>query len=252
MRRAYEALATNPSIKILNNSKAGARDNEAWIGLPSDSIGLVYNGFVPGSARLPDQAEVIDLRRRLGLKDTELVVGTVMRFVKEKDPDLWIDTAAAIYAELPCVRFLIFGYGPLESAMIERIKRLGLRDQVVMAGATTDVGLAFSAMDVVLMTSAIEGLPNVMIEAQAVGRPVVAPDVGGTREALVEGVTGRIASRRSPRRLARAVVEILKDEPGRRRVLTAGPDFVADRFDLDRMVEATLRFYGWASYGESQ
>jgi glycosyltransferase involved in cell wall biosynthesis len=247
MRRAYQALATNPSIKILNNSKAGARDNEAWIGLPSDSIGLIYNGFVPGSARLPAETEVIDLRRSMGLADTDLVVGTVMRFVKEKDPDLWIDTAAAIVAGLPDVKFLIFGYGPFESAMRDKIKRLGLRDQVVMAGATTDVGLAFSAMDVVLLTSVIEGLPNVMIEAQAVGRSVVAPDVGGTREALVEGVTGRIASKRTAQQLAWAVIEILKDEPGRRRVLSAGPHLVAGRFDLDDMIETTLRYYGLAS-----
>jgi glycosyltransferase involved in cell wall biosynthesis len=243
MRRAYLALSTNPSVRIRNNSKAGARDNEVWIGLPGDTIGLIYNGFEPGSARTPAAEELAQLRRAHGLADGVPIIGTAMRFVKEKDPELWIDTAAVIAATRSDVRFLIYGFGPLENAIAERIDRHRLGDRVIMAGPTDDVGLVFSAMDVVLMTSYIEGLPNVMIEAQAVGRPVVAPDVGGTREALIEGVTGLIAPERTARDLARATLEVLDNEAIRRRVRTEGPQFVADRFGLDRMVEETLAFY---------
>ncbi len=243
MQRAYLALSANPSITIVNNCIAGARDNETWIGLPRDKIGLIYNGFVPGSARQPAAAEVAALRNSLGLGHEVKVVGTVMRFVQEKDPDLWIDTAASVAAARADVRFLVFGFGPLEASMRSRVDRRGLRDRIILAGPTTDVGLAYSAMDVVLMTSRIEGLPNVMIEAQAVGRPVVAPDVGGTREALAERLTGSISAKRSRHQLARAVLGWLADEAGRKRVETAGPEFVAGRFGLDRMVEDTLRFY---------
>jgi glycosyltransferase involved in cell wall biosynthesis len=100
-------------------------------------------------------------------------------------------------------------------------------------------------MDVVLLTSAVEGLPNVMIEAQAVGRPVVATDVGGTREALLEGRTGIIVPQRQPESLAKAVITMLDDVNRRVRIRTEGPKFVARRFGLERMVDETLGYYGW-------
>jgi glycosyltransferase involved in cell wall biosynthesis len=247
MLQAYRALAHSPTVTILNNSKAGARDNEDWIGLRPGTIAVLHNGFVPDSARTPEPEEIARFRASLGLSSATPVVGTIMRFVAEKDPDLWLDTAAEIAMSRPDVRFLIGGFGPLEQTMIERIDGLGLREQVVLAGPVTDAGLAYSAMDVVLLTSAIEGLPNVMIEAQAVGRPVVAPDVGGTGEAVLEGRTGVIARPRSAATLAKAVIAMLDDADWRRRVRITGPDFVAGRFGLERMVDETLGYYGFVA-----
>jgi glycosyltransferase involved in cell wall biosynthesis len=247
MLQAYRALAHSPTVTVLNNSKAGARDNEDWIRLRPGTIAVLHNGFVPDSARTPEPEEIARFRASLGLSSATPVVGTIMRFVAEKDPDLWLDTAAEIAMSRPDVRFLIGGFGPLEQTMIERIDGLGLRERVVLAGSVTDAGLAYSAMDVVLLTSAIEGLPNVMIEAQAVGRPVIAPDVGGTSEAVLEGRTGAIARPRSAASLAKAVIAMLDDADWRERVRIAGPDFVADRFGLERMIDETLGHYGFVA-----
>ena len=170
-----------------------------------------------------------------------------MRFVPEKDPDLWLDTAAAILELRPDVRFLIVGYGVLESEMRKRIESLGLSERIVLAGPITDTGLAYAAMDVVLLTSAVEGLPNVMIEAQAVGRPVIGTDVGGMREALLEGRTGFIVRRRHASSLAKAVITMLDDRHLRERIRIEGPEFIARRFGLERMADETLGYYGFAT-----
>lgn len=244
-RHAYRALVRNPAVRILNNSKVGARDYEEWLGVPSGTIAVLYNGFIPNSARTPHPDENARLRASLGLWGGAAVVGTVMRFTPEKDPDLWLDTAAEIAKSRPDVRFLIGGYGALKRDIIQRIKSLGIGGQVVLAGPVIDAGLFYSVMDVVLLTSAREGLPNVMIEAQAAGRPVVATDVGGTREALVEGRTGAIVRQRSATALAKTVVTMLDDVELRARVRTEGPKFVASRFGLDRMVDETLGHYGF-------
>jgi glycosyltransferase involved in cell wall biosynthesis len=167
-----------------------------------------------------------------------------MRFISAKDPYLWLDTAALIARARPDVRFLICGYGVLERTIVKKIKVLGLGECVVLSGPLTDVGLAYSAMDVVLLTSTVEGIPNIMIEAQAAGRPVVAPDVGGTSEAVLEGSTGVIARPRSAATLAKAVIAMLDDVDRRMRARTEGPGFIARRFGLDRMVEETLGHYG--------
>jgi glycosyltransferase involved in cell wall biosynthesis len=244
LRQAYKALARNPSVTIVNNSAAGARDNEKWIGLKPQSIGVLHNGFLPETARRPSPDDTARYRESLGLS-AGLVVGTVMRFVPEKDPDLWLDTAAEIAKVRPDVRFLIAGFGALERSIKARIDTLGLTDRVALVGPVTDSGLAYSAMDVVLLSSAIEGTPNVVIEAQAVGCPVVATDVGGTSEALVEGRTGLIARPRSAASLAKAVITILGDVEWQNRVRTEGPDFVSRRFGFERMIDETLRHYGF-------
>ena len=168
------------------------------------------------------------------------VVGTVMRFVEQKDPDLWLDTAAEIAKARPEVRFLIAGYGELQDRIVRRIASLGLVDRVAMPGASTDVGLIYATLDVILLTSVIEGVPNVLIEAQACGRPVVALDVGGVSEAISQDRTGRVVRERSPRRLAEAVIDVLGEPAWAARARAEGPAFVASRFSVDRMVAETL------------
>ena len=247
LQYGYRALARNPAVTILNNSQAGARDNERWIGLRTGSIGVLYNGFVPNSARAADPETVGRLRQSLGLPAHAQVVGTVMRFVPDKDPVLWIDTAAEIANARPDAHFLIAGFGPMEDMIKARIDALGLRDRIVLAGPVDDAGLIYCATDVVLLTSAIEGIPNVMIEAQAVGRPVVALDVGGTREAVAEGRTGTIVRPRTAEALASATISLLDNVAWRERVRNEGPEFVARRFGLDRMLGETIAFYGFGS-----
>ena len=131
--------------------------------------------------RKPASHEVSEFRRRYGLNDDTPIVGTLMRFVRNKDPELWIDVAAQIAAAKPEVHFLIGGYGEMEGAIARRIRALGLDDRMIPVGAIDDIGLFFAAIDVVLLTSIAEGTPNVLIEAQAAGRPVVAPECGRCR-----------------------------------------------------------------------
>jgi glycosyltransferase involved in cell wall biosynthesis len=243
LRLVHRALRRNPAVTLINNSAAGARDNERWIGLRPRRIGVLHNGFEPGSSRVADPTRVHRFRQNLGLPDQAQVVGTVMRFVPEKDPALWIDTAAEIARTRSNVYFIIAGFGPLEDTIKLRIDALGLRDRIALAGPIDDPGLVYCSTDVVLLTSAVEGLPNVMIEAQAVGRPVVAPDVGGTCEAVAEGLTGTIVRPRAAKFLARATIALLENDEWRESVRTSGPAFVASRFSIDRMIDETLAVY---------
>jgi glycosyltransferase involved in cell wall biosynthesis len=243
LREAYRALARNPTVTIVNNSYAGARSYEEWVGLPAKSIRVLYNGFNPNWVRTPDLCETMLFRASLGLSADMEVVGTLMRFSAEKDPDLWLDTAAEIAKMRPGARFLIGGSGPLEQHIRRGLDSRKLSERVVLAGAVTDIGLMYSAMEVVLLTSATEGTPNVIIEAQAAGLPVVATDAGGTREAVAEGLTGIIVTSRSAPSLARAAVTVLDDAGQRSQVRIYGPQFVARRFDLGRMLDETVEHY---------
>jgi asparagine synthase (glutamine-hydrolysing) len=248
----YQSAVDNPTVKILNNSAAGAADYERWLGLRPGTIGVHYNAIACERINKPPPDEVASFRALLGLPQHAPVVGTVMRFVEDKDPDLWLATAAAIAKARPEAHFLVAGYGKLQEQIMQRIDVLGLRDRVVLPGAVSDVGLIYAALDVILLTSMTEGLPNVVIEAQAAGRPVVAADVGGVSEAVADGRTGRVVRGRSPQRLAEAVLDVLGDPSWAARAQAEGPAFVASRFGLDRMVTEMLEIYGPAAYASTE
>jgi glycosyltransferase involved in cell wall biosynthesis len=241
---AYRLLARHSNIIMLNNSLAGLTKYMRWLNVPNDKIRLIYNGFLPGSFHIRKGSEAKLCRRHLGLSDHARVIGTVMRFAPEKDPYLWLDTAAAIAAARPDTRFVLAGYGNLAKQVERRIETLGLADRCILPGAAKDVGLIYGALDVLLLTSRFEGTPNVLIEAQAAGIPVVASDVGGVNEALLDGVTGILVRNRRASSLASAVLEMLEDPGWREHAATEGPAFVSKRFGHQRMIDDTIAAYG--------
>ena len=206
---------------------------------------MVYNGFLASGIRIRERTARAECRIALGLPENVLVVAAVMRLAEENDPDLWLDTAAAIAAARPDAYFIIAGYGHDGAAenVTKRTVELGLAHRVLTPGATDDVGEVYGASDLLLLTSRTENLPNVVIEAQAAGIPVVGPDVGGISEAMLHGVTGLLVPERSAQQLAAAVLQILNDSRWADRVSQLGPKFVSDRFGHDRMVRETIAIY---------
>jgi glycosyltransferase involved in cell wall biosynthesis len=244
IREGLRSVSANPAVAILNNSAAGTASYERWLRLRTGTIRVLRNGYMPRHVRIPPADEVARFRAQFGWPEGASVVGTVMRFVEQKNPDLWLDTAAEIAKARPDVRFLIAGYGELRDRIVRRIGLLRLADRVAMPGALTDVGLVYAALDVILLTSLCEGVPNVLIEAQAAGRPVVATDVGGVSEAISQGRTGRVVREQSPQRLAEAVIDVLDEPAWAARARAEGSAFVASRFAVDRMITETLELYG--------
>src|SRR5262249_29835546 len=152
---------------------------------------VLHNGYMPESVGNPAADAVTAFRTKLGRRIDAPVVGCVMRFEKEKDPDLWIDTAAEIAKLKPDTHFLLLGYGTMRDAIVRRSESLGLGDRIFFLPAPgTDVGLLYAVVDVVLLTSLLEGMPNVLIEAQAAGRPVVTSNFPSAGEAILHGRTG--------------------------------------------------------------
>jgi glycosyltransferase involved in cell wall biosynthesis len=240
-RQAHRALLSKPNMTMINISAASAKAYETWLGI-DETVKVVRNGFDPSSIRIPENGATRDFRRRLGIPDDAPVVGTVIRFAPEKDPHLWLQAAAAIAAARPDAHFILNGYGHGDIAIQLRVasERLGLRNRLHMPAVIADVGRVYGAISVFLLTSRTDATPNALIEAQALGLPVVAPDIGGIEETMLDGVTGILVRERSADALAAAVLQLL-DEPSRRETARInGPIFVAERFGLDRMIDETI------------
>jgi glycosyltransferase involved in cell wall biosynthesis/predicted O-methyltransferase YrrM len=244
MDAAYRALARLPQIHFVNNSQAGADNYADWIGIPRERIQVIYNGLDSGGRRRLSEAERAEARAKLGLAPKCFVIGGMFRFDEEKRPLLWLEVASRVAAMSSRVHFILHGQGPLRKAMEARIEALGLSKLVTMAGVTDDSFNAMSVMDVLLLTSRGEGLPNVVIEAQCVGTAVVCTNAGGAREAIDPGKTGWVVDSDDPADLAKAVVDLIFNPKTLLMAFEEGPAFVQCKFGMERMVAETVEAYG--------
>jgi glycosyltransferase involved in cell wall biosynthesis len=227
-------------VVLVNNSVAGARDYADWLGVEAEGIGVVYNAV---DLPAPDGNAATAERRRIGVPDTALLVGSMFRFSPEKRPFLWLDTAVAILARRSDVIFALYGAGPMRAEIGARVASLGLEQRVILPGLSGNALAALGAMDLFLLTSEAEGTPNTVIEAQWAGMPVVACPAGGVAEAFLPGETGILVPRADPEAIADAVLRLASNRGWRERIRSTGPDFVASRFGLDRMVGELIAQY---------
>jgi glycosyltransferase involved in cell wall biosynthesis len=243
MYYAHRELAGCPEILMINNSQAGAADYARWLDVPLDRFAVKRNGLDTNSMRRADPEAVARLRARLRIPPDAPVVGSIYRFNEEKRPLLWIAAASEVSKTRHDCHFVIFGSGPMRKEIEAAAGRAGLAGNLHCPGTIEDTGVGLSLFDVLLLTSRAEGTPNVVLEASAIGIPVVATEAGGTREAIEEGVTGYLIEQAEPTIIAKRILQILQAEDWRAGVQIAGPDFVGRRFGLDRMITETLDLY---------
>jgi glycosyltransferase involved in cell wall biosynthesis len=140
--------------------------------------------------------------------------------------------------DLPGATVAITGTGPLEESLREIAVTLGVADRVVFLGRVPYTAPVFAAADVVVLPSLSEGLPTVALEAMALARPVVATCVGGTPEAVQDGVTGLLVEPCDPAALAGAIKRLADDPQLARALGEAGAARVEERFTAAVMVDS--------------
>jgi glycosyltransferase involved in cell wall biosynthesis len=242
-RDAYRSLIRFPNVRLLIDSAAGMRGLEQWLEIPPGTVGLAGHSFVPDCMQIRDEREASICRQRFGMPPDAPTVGAIMRFAPEKDPDLWLETASIVAAARPDVYFVLAGHGALADRIAHRVKELGLSRRFILPGVSIDIGEIYACMNVFLMTSRFEGTPNTLIEAQAAGVAVVAPDVGGISGAMIDGRTGLLTAARAASQFADAALRILNDASWPRRAARHGPRFVSKQFNWQRNVDKTVKLY---------
>ncbi len=170
------------------------------------------------------------------------VIGSVGRFTAEKGHLCLVDAFAAVRACMPRSRLVLVGRGELEGAIRRRVVDLGLADSVEFPGEV-DSAEVLPGFDIFVQPSLYEGQGLAVLEAMAAGRPVVAADVGGVRDAVRDGDTGLLVRAADPAALAGAILRLARD-PGLGASLAArAREWVLESFSVDRMASDYARLY---------
>jgi L-malate glycosyltransferase len=174
---------------------------------------------------------------------THPAVLSIGRFVEDKDPLSLLEGFRLAGERLPLAQFAILGNGPLKPEVEARIRSHSLESRIRLLPGVSDVRTAMRSASVFVMASVREASPNVIIEAMAMGLPVVATRVGGIPELIVDGKTGLLVEPGDPNGLADAVVTVLSDEGRRREMGRAGRQRVEQFHSLKYMVTETERVF---------
>jgi len=242
MRPGYQVLLDSLNVTMLNNSHAGAVDYGRWLGISPDQITVVHNGFNQIGLSVSDE-ETRAFRAKYQIPEGLPVMGGVLRFYEEKQPLFWLEIARKVLDQVPDAWFVLVGEGILLDRAKQLAAELKLSERTIFTNLMKHPLQAVKAMDVFVLSSRKEGLPNVLIEAQSIGVPVVTPDVGGAAEALWQGKTGYALKNATASDMADQVVKVLRDQEFRDAVKQIGPGFISEKFGLEMMIKNTLAVY---------
>ncbi|MFO0700121.1 MAG: glycosyltransferase family 4 protein [Nitrospira sp.] len=183
------------------------------------------------------------LRRELGAQTATRLIGTVACFKPQKAPEDFIEVAKLVTASHPNVRFVMIGDGELRATVESLIARYRLHDHVRLAGWRRDIPAVMHALDIFLLTSHWEGLPRVLLEARATGLPIVATNVGGADEIVVEPAVGMLCLAGDIKGMATAVTRTLSSVTASGNVCLAEPPSLPYEFHIDEAVRQYEQLY---------
>jgi glycosyltransferase involved in cell wall biosynthesis len=182
-------------------------------------------------------------RKELGLPPEGPIIGTVGRLVPIKGHTWLLRAVPRVLAEFPQVCVVLIGDGPMQDELKELAAELGISPHVVFLGTRPDIPECLAALDLFVLPSLNEGMGRVLLEAMAVGCPVVATRVGGIPDIVTDGATGLLVPPRDDRALAEAILTLLRDRSRRAAYGEAAKRHVDGRFDIKTMVHNIERLY---------
>lgn len=206
------------------------------LNVPEVKIRVVYNGIRVG--RFESSVDYA-LRYELSQGNHFPIVFTPARLHKQKGHVFLLQAATAV----PNALFVFAGDGPERDCLMELARDLGLESRVRFLGERQDIPRLLASCDLFVLPSLFEGLPMSVLEAMAAVKPIVATNVGGTNEAVIDGATGILVPPGDPVKLATAIRTLIEDQGFAARLAKAGKKRVVELFSSDAMVSGVSQVY---------
>ncbi len=182
--RLADALASRAADVVTVNARALAPDHAAWTWMPERRIEVVQNGLDPTQFEVDRRDAQRELRVAAGSPADAWIVGTTGRLAAEKDHETFLRVIREVRRTHPQVYAVVVGDGQLRGELESVAAEIGIADRVRFLGERQDARRLMAGLDLFLLTSIIEGFPNVLLEAAFLGVPSVASRVGGNTDVL--------------------------------------------------------------------
>jgi L-malate glycosyltransferase len=242
-QRTIERNAFKLAHAVVANATA-VKDQLIGEGVKKDKIAVIYNGI--DLTRFNQNGTRDDALARLKLESLRgrPVITMVANFeYRVKDHPMLLRTAQRVTREVPEAIFVIAGEGELRAETEQLAAELGVKESCLFTGRCASVPDLLAASDVCLLTSQAEGFSNSILEYMAAGCAVVATNVGGASEAIVEGETGHLVSSGDDAAMAARIVDLLRNPERRVQMGHNGRRVVEERFSLQSRLSNTSALY---------
>ncbi|MEO8649952.1 MAG: glycosyltransferase [Acidobacteriota bacterium] len=189
------------------------------------------------------ESDRLRVRKFFSLSEKDFVIGNFGNFYPTKGHRFLISAAREILDHIPNLKLLFVGDGGAITELKQQIKQFGLEKQVIFAGNRTDVPGCMNAVDVVVHPSLSEAFSQVIVEAMAVGTPLISTDVGGAREVISHGENAILIRPGNSGDIVRSVKRIYMNRSFASEIAAVGQQSVRERFTIDKMLRAHIRNY---------
>lgn len=212
-------------------------------GVEPERIKVLYSGLTVSQRDRCVSGEAI--RERYGIQPDQPVIGTVAHLFPRKGYEYLLTALVKVRETIPSVKCLIVGHGDQEyTAQLQGLMRnLDLDETVLFVGNQADVWPYIEVMDIMVLPSIMEGFGIALLEAMALGKPVVATHVGGIPEVVEDGVTGRLVAPRDSASLALEILSLLGDPEKRQQMGQAGITRVKEMFTTKQFGHQLMEIY---------
>ncbi len=240
LRRMFRAMNLRAD-GIMANSLEAKRIAVETEQLDPDRVRVVYQGvdMTRFSRGLGDPSAA----DKLGLPRNARVVGIVANLRPVKDHALFLRSAKIVADQVDDVAFLLAGRGELYDELRKLAGELGIAGRVFFTQGEGNMMDWLSRMSIGCLTSISEGFSNAIMEYMAAGMPVVAIDVGGNRDAVVDGETGYLVPQRSPEEFAKPIIKLLRDEQLRASMGAKGFERCSELFEVQKTIGQLEDYY---------
>lgn len=241
--RAANGIAYRVGHRVLANSEAVAASLQADEGVASRRIAVIPNFVEEAAFERPNPDARRAARSALGVQAGEIVIGIVARLAPVKDHATLLRAAALLLPRNPALRIVLIGDGPERAPLEQLAIELGIERQVTFAGTRPHRPNPHHLFEVSVLSSLSEGFPNSVVEAMAAERPIVATRVGGTPDAIADGITGVLVPPRDPAALAAGIARVVEDPEAARRMGIAAGEAARTSYSRPAVLARLLSLY---------
>jgi len=247
---SFEVKAVNLWLKKMICVSEGVKNSFVRQGIDKSKCVVVHNGI---DADTKPETLASEIRKMWGVGEDEILIGTVGSLIKRKQINDLIEALAELQKQdargktnpphppllkggeggLKC---MIVGDGPEKDSLQKMVLKMGLHDRVIFTGFQIDAISYINAMNIFVLTSEKEGLPRVILEAMLMGKPVVALNVTGPAELVVDGETGFLVPVRHPEVFADCVLRLIENHELRKQMEEKGRKRIIEKFSIGKYV----------------